>query len=350
MTKVELKHISNEYILHDVNLTIQDGQILSLLGPTGAGKTTLLNVIAGIIDYEGSVLFDGESVDNKPASKRDVGYVFQNLALFPHLDVASNIAYGMKVRKRPSSEIYEKVNELLKLMKIEHLRKRYPKDLSGGEKQRVALARALAISPRVLLLDEPLNNLDNLTRKYLRDEIRRIQTELKITTVFVTHDIEEAKEISDKVAIIFNGKVHQIGSSEEVFFNPLDDKVADLIGSQNILTCSSYKQIGEELYEVDCNGIKIVVLCEESTINKIVIPAKDIQIYASEPTGSRINVYKGVILGITPISSSLIKMRIRVGENVLVAELPKEIFSILNLTVGKEVFLKLKLMSIRAYP
>jgi ABC-type Fe3+/spermidine/putrescine transport system ATPase subunit len=349
LTRVELRHISNKYILRNVNLTVHDGQLLALLGPTGAGKTTLLNVIAGITDYEGSVLFDSESVDDKPASKRGVGYIFQDLALFPHLDVASNIAYGMKVRKSPSSEIEEKVNEILKLMKIENLKNRYPRDLSGGERQRVALARALVISPRILLLDEPLNNLDHCTRRYLRAEIRQMQKQLRITTLFVTHDVEEAKEVGDMIAIIADGKLRQIGPSEEVFSSPIDDEVAELVGSQNILNCSSYRHLWEGLYEVDCKGTKIVVACEGSVVNKIAIPAKEIYIYADEPIGPRVNTYKGTILEMTPFSPSIMRMRIKVGENVFLAELPTEASNNLDLTVGKEIFLKLKLKSIRTY-
>lgn len=230
MSKVELLHVSNRYILHDINLKIDDGQLLVLLGPTGAGKTTLLNVIAGITDYEGSVLFDGESVDDKPASKRNVGYVFQDLALFPHLDVASNIAYGLKVRKWPQSEVEERVNELLELMQIKHLRHRYPASLSGGEKQRVALARALAYFPHILLLDEPFNHLDRCTRRHLRAEVRQIQKHFKVTTVFVTHDIKEAREVGDIVAVLIGGKLRQVGDTEEVFSNPADGEVAELVG------------------------------------------------------------------------------------------------------------------------
>jgi ABC-type sugar transport system ATPase subunit len=349
LTRVELRHISNKYILRDVNLTVHDGQLLALLGPTGAGKTTLLNVIAGIVDYEGKVLFDGESVDDKPASKRGVGYVFQDLALFPHLDVASNTAYGLKVRKKPSSEIREKVDELLKLMKIEHLKNRYPRDLSGGERQRVALARALAVSPRVLLLDEPFNNLDRCTRRYLRAEIRRMQKQLEVTTIFVTHDVEEAEEIGDNVAVIIDGKLRQVGTSGEVFSSPVDDEVADLIGSQNVLTCSSYWHIGGGLYEVNCKGTRIVVACEGSAINKIAIPAKEIYFYNGKPVGPKVNTYKGAILEISSPSSSVVKVRVKVGENTLLAELPKDLFNSLGLAEGKEVFLKLKLKSIRTY-
>ena len=349
MTRVELKHINNKYILRDVNLTVHDGQLLALLGPTGAGKTTLLNVIAGIVDYEGNVLFDGESVDDKPASKRGVGYVFQDLALFPHLDVASNIAYGLKVQKKPLSEIEEKVDELLKLMKIEHLKNRYPRDLSGGERQRAALARTLAISPRILLLDEPLNNLDRCTRRYLRAEIRQMQKQLNVTTIFVTHDVEEAEEIGDNVAVIINGKLRQVGTPGDVFSSPVDDEVADLIGSQNVLICSSYRHIGGGLYEVNCKGTRIVVACEGSIINKIAIPAKEIYFYNDKPVGPKVNTYKGTILEILSPSSSVVKMRVKVGENTLLAELPKDLFNSLGLAEGKEIFLKLKLKSIRTY-
>ena len=332
-----------------MNLTIRSGQLLALLGPSGAGKTTLLNVIAGIVDYEGSVFFDGESVDDKPAHMRGVGYVFQDLALFPHLDVFSNIAYGLKVRGRPPNEIREKVDELLRLMKIEHLRNRYPKDLSGGERQRVALARALAISPRVLLLDEPLNNLDPYTRRYLRVEIRRIQRQLGITTIFVTHDAEEAREVGDVVAVMMNGRLRQIGTPDEVFSNPLDDEVAELLGSQNILDCTSCRHLWGDLYEVDCRGMKVVVACEGSDIKRISIPAKEVYIYADKPVGPRVNTYKGIVLETSWSSQSIAKVKIKVGENVLVAELPREVYDNLDLAVGKEVFLKLKLKSIRVY-
>ncbi|MEM3703997.1 MAG: ABC transporter ATP-binding protein, partial [Candidatus Bathyarchaeia archaeon] len=331
MTKVELRQVSNKYILRGVNLTVNDGELLAILGPTGAGKTTLLNVIAGIIDYEGSVIFDGESVDDKPPRERNVGYVFQDLSLFPHMNVAQNIAYGLKARNISIIKVEEKVNEMLKLMKIEDLKNRYPNDLSGGEKQRVALARALAISPRTLLLDEPLNNLDSRTRRYLRAEIRQMQKKLRIATIFVTHDAEEAKEIGDAVAVIINGKIRQLGTPEEVFSSPLNGEIADLLGFQNILECSGYRRLWGELYEVDCNGTKIVVASEGTTISKILIPAKEIHIYLNDPEGPRLNTYKGKILEIMQFSPSIVRARIKVGENILLAEMSKEIFKNLNL-------------------
>ena len=164
MPSIELKNIC-KYICRDVNLEIFDKELLVLLGPNGAGKTTLLNIIAGLTDYSGSVFFDSVPVDKIPASKREVGYLFQDLVLFPHLDVTANISYGLKAQKQPQSKVEARVQELLQMMKIKHLSSRYPKHLSGGERQRVALARALALSPKVLLLDEPLRSLDVQTSK-----------------------------------------------------------------------------------------------------------------------------------------------------------------------------------------
>ena len=216
MPSIRLKNIKN-FIYHDVNLEISDKEFLVLWGPTGAGKTTLLNVIAGLIEYEGSVLFDGVPANGLPVYQRKVGYLFQNLILFPHLDVKANIAYSLTVRGRPKKEVELKVGKLLKLMKIEHLAERFPKDLSGGEKQRVALARAIAPSPEILLLDEPLNNLDSHTTKYLRMEIRQLQRELGITTVYVTHCFEEAFALADRVAVLNNGKIVRVDSPENIF-------------------------------------------------------------------------------------------------------------------------------------
>jgi ABC-type Fe3+/spermidine/putrescine transport system ATPase subunit len=349
MVRVELRHVSNRYILRDVNLTIGDGELLALLGPSGAGKTTLLNVIAGITDYVGSVLFDGVSVENKPASKRNVGYVFQDLALFPHLNVFSNIAYGLKMKKMSPIEVERKVNELLALMKIEHLRERYPSEISGGESQRVALARALSISPSILLLDEPLNNLDHSIRRYLRREIRRVQRRLNVTTLFVTHDVEEAEEVGDRVAVIVGGRIRQIGTFEEVFSNPADEEVADLLGSQNVWECSECRHIWGELYEVNCNGVKVIVVSEDGAPKRIAIPANGVYIYGEEPDGSHMNTFKGIVSEVLPPSSTTARVKVNVGENALIAELSEEIFNKSNLWVGREVFLKLKLKLIRAY-
>lgn len=216
MPSIELRNVSN-YICRDVNLKVLDGELMVLLGPNGAGKTTLLNVIAGLVDYDGSVFFNGVCMDKVPASKRRVGYLFQNLALFPHLDVASNVAYGLKMQKQPQSVIKARVSELLQMMGIENLSSRYPRHLSGGEKQRVALARALAPSPAILLLDEPMASLDLETARYLRAELKQLQKKIGITTVYVTHNLEEARELADRICIIENGCIKQVSGAEEIF-------------------------------------------------------------------------------------------------------------------------------------
>jgi len=220
MPDIELKNIRN-YVFDDLNMEIYDEELLVVTGPNGAGKSTLLATIAGLVNYNGTVLFDGVAVDMIPTNERKIGYLFQNLALFPHLNVASNIGYGMAVKGDGKAEIAQNVDELLRLTRIEHLRDRYPKNLSGGERQRVALARALAVSPEVLLLDEPFNSMDAGTCHCIRKEIRKIQKDLGITTVLVTHNPEEAEEMGDRIITIAGGKI-------------LETEAQCFCGSQNV--------------------------------------------------------------------------------------------------------------------
>ena len=215
MTAIELRNIEN-YACRGVNLNVLSGELLVLLGPNGAGKTTLLNIIAGLTGYKGSVLFDGRPIDELPARERKAGYLFQDLVLFPHLDVASNIAYGLRARRWPNEKIEPRVRELLRLFKMEHLATAYPWRLSGGEKQKVALSRALAPYPKILLLDEPLSSLDWQTSRYLRSELKGIQQQFGITTLYVTHDITEAREVADRIAVIHEGRIQQIRGPEDL--------------------------------------------------------------------------------------------------------------------------------------
>ena len=219
MTAIELRNIEN-YVCRGVNLKVFSGELLVLLGPNGAGKTTILNIIAGLTGYKGSVLFDGRPIDELPTRERKVGYLFQDLVLFPHLDVASNIAYGLRAEGWPNEKIEPRVKELLRLLKIEHLATAYPWHLSGGEKQKVALSRALAPYPEILLLDEPLSSLDWQTSRYLRFELKGLQQKLGITTLYVTHDLTEAKEVADRMAIILEGRIEQIGRLEDLQTGP----------------------------------------------------------------------------------------------------------------------------------
>lgn len=216
-------------------LDVREGEFMTLLGPSGCGKTTTLRIIAGFEKAEGKVLFGEEDVTDKAPYERNIGIVFQDYALFPHMTVFENVAFGLRLRKLPRAEIERRVKEVLSLVGLEGFEKRYPEQLSGGQMQRVALARALVIRPRVLLLDEPLSNLDAKIRERLRGEIRRVQRELGITTVYVTHDQEEAMAISDRIAVMKGGKVLQVGKPLELYYHPRDEFVAKFFGTSNIL-------------------------------------------------------------------------------------------------------------------
>jgi len=347
MPSITLKNVS-KYVCQAVDLEIVDKELLVLLGPNGAGKTTLVNVIAGLTDYVGSVFFDGAPVDKLPANKRGVGYLFQDLALFPHLDVAANIAYGLMSRQQPRERVDARVNELLHMMKIEHLSSRYPRNLSGGEKQRVALARALALSPKVLLLDEPLSSLDVQTAKYLRTELRQIQRNLGVTTVYVTHDLEEAEEMADRIAVLQNGHLEQVSRPEEVFFYPKNEKVSDFIGAPNILDCDYCRSLGKGVMEVGCGDLPIIVPHDGNSVHRIALFPHDIYISETKPPGPEVNRFSGTIVNIAPVDDA-VRIKLKVGATCLLAEIPHHIFEDMNLVVGKEVFLILKLRRIRVY-
>jgi putative spermidine/putrescine transport system ATP-binding protein len=222
--------------LAGVNLEIREGEFFSLLGPSGCGKTTLLNIIAGFLDpTEGAVFVGDRDVTALPPYKRDIGMVFQNYALFPHLSVAGNIAYGLKVRKMPPLLIKIRVTEALNLVQLPGYGERMPHQLSGGQQQRVAIARALAISPQVLLLDEPLSNLDAKLRKEMQSELRSLQQRIGITTVLVTHDQEEALSLSDRIGILGTGRLQQVGTPLELYRKPANRFVAEFIGQANLI-------------------------------------------------------------------------------------------------------------------
>jgi len=342
-----LKNVS-KYVCQAVNLEIFDKELLVLLGPNGAGKTTLVNIMAGLIDYKGSVFFDSVPVDKLPTNKRGIGYLFQDLALFPHLDVAANIAYGLMSHQQPQERVRARVNGLLQMMKIEHLASRYPRNLSGGEKQRVALARALGPSPKVLLLDEPLSSLDVQTAKRLRTELRQLQGRLGITTVYVTHNLQEAEEMADRIAVIQSGHLEQVGRPEEVFFYPSNGKVSDFIGAPNILDCDYCRSLGKGVMEVGCGDLAIVVPHDGNSVHRIAFFPRDIYISETKPPGPEVNRFTGTIINIMPADDA-VRIELRVRATHLLAEVPHHIFDDMDLAVGKEVFLILKLRAIRVY-
>src|SRR5215472_987959 len=244
---VEVKNVAKRFgsftALDNVNLKVESGELVALLGPSGSGKTTLLRTIAGLEFPDpgpAQILFYGEDVTTIPASERKAGFAFQHYALFRHMSVFENIAFGLRVRPKetrpPEKEIRARVEKLLRLIQLEPLGKRFPSQLSGGQRQRVALARALAVEPKVLLLDEPFGALDAKVRKELRRWLRQLHEEIHITTLFVTHDQEEALEVADRVAILHDGRIEQIGTPEEIYDHPASPFVYDFLGNVNLFS------------------------------------------------------------------------------------------------------------------
>lgn len=237
---LELKGVSKRYgpnwAIRELDLTVAPGEFVTLLGPSGCGKTTTLSVIAGFLEPDGGqITLNGVSLAGQPPFKRDIGVVFQDYALFPHMTVAENVGYGLRVRKVPAPEIDRRVSEMLELVRLAGLGGRMPLALSGGQRQRVALARALVFDPKFLLLDEPLSNLDLKLREEMRLEIVRLQRQLSVPTIFVTHDQTEALAMSDRVAVLNAGRVEQIGTPRDIYEDPANRFVAEFIGSMNLL-------------------------------------------------------------------------------------------------------------------
>ncbi len=234
------KQFGSFQAVNDVSLNIEGGSLVALLGPSGSGKSTLLRLIAGLeIPDSGKILLTGEDATHKSVQDRKIGFVFQHYALFKHLSVRKNIAFGMEIQKIPQAKVKARVEELLALVHLSGLGDRYPSQLSGGQRQRIALARALAVQPQVLLLDEPFGALDAKVRKDLRAWLRRLHDEVHVTTVFVTHDQEEAMEVADEIVVMNKGKVEQVGTPAEIYDNPASAFVMSFIGPVNVLPSSS---------------------------------------------------------------------------------------------------------------
>jgi len=346
MPSVELKNIRN-HVCRDITLSLRHGELLALMGPTGAGKTTLLNVIAGLVPYEGMVLFDDVPVDNLSPGDRRVGYLFQNFCLFPHMNVHENVAFGLQVQGLKKADIERRVSAVLCLFRIEHLSGRYPnKGLSGGEKQRVALARAVAPWPKVLLLDEPFNSLDARTAKYLRMELRKLQRSLKITTLYVTHNQREASEIGDRIAVVHEGRLEQTGTYSEVFFQPKNRKVSNLLGSPNLFYCRGFFPLTFGLAKVELKGVSLVVPYDGRPVRMIAISPGSIYISREEPPGPQINRLRGEILEIER-RLPVVKALVGCGDERIVVEVEAEIWNETGLRKGDNAFLILPLRWIK---
>ena len=339
MSRVELRELRRSFghvhALKGINLTLGTGEFVSLLGPSGCGKTTALRLVAGFDRPDsGSILVDGTDITGMSPNRRDMGMVFQAYSLFPNMTAEQNVEYGLRIRKQSKDGRRMRVKELLALVGLADAGKRYPYQLSGGMQQRVALARALAIEPSVLLLDEPLSALDAKVRVQLREEIRRIQLELGITTIYVTHDQEEALSISDRVAVMYGGKIEQVGTPPEMYGSPATPFVAEFIGTMNrlVATVGDAGSIDYEglLLRVDAadglpRGERVLCLVRPETVDIVVANG-------SSPAGAVVGeVISSTFLG----STSRVRVLDDTGNRSLTADLST--VEAAQLTVGTRV-------------
>jgi ABC-type sugar transport system ATPase subunit len=350
---INLKNICvtmGDFSLKSINLDIGKGEYFVILGPSGAGKTVILEVIAGLrAPACGEVWINGDNATQFAPETRKIGYVPQDNVLFPFLNVYDNIAFGLREVNCPGLPVDESVTRLANLLGISNLLGRNVRALSGGEKQRIALARALVLSPKVLLLDEPLSALDLKTAKYLRVELKRIHRELGVTMVQVTHNQSEAEELADRIGILNAGKLEQVGRAEEVFFYPKNGIVSDFIGTPNILSCDSCRPLGQGLIEADCGGLRIVLPHDDDeTVRRIVLFPRDIYISEKPPPGPTLNRFKGILTEIQPMGGT-IRLGCKVDGHILFSEIPADLFEDMKLAIGQEIYLILKLRRIRIY-
>jgi sulfate transport system ATP-binding protein len=353
------KQFGSFYALDDVSLDVPGGGLVALLGPSGSGKTTLLRILAGLESPDrGSAMIDGVDLASQSARQRNVGLVFQHYALFRHLDVFENIAFALRVRKRPKAEVSARVRELLTLIQLESLEHRLPAQLSGGQRQRVALARALAARPRVLLLDEPFGALDAQVRAELRGWLRRLHDEIHLTTVFVTHDQDEAFEVADRVVVMNRGKIEQAGAPADVFEQPANDFVMRFLGHVNVLDAElldGYAKIGDVTFAVGShNGevrdaappaagpyraAKATPVLTRDARSRVYVRPHDVDVARVASPGA----FAAQVVRVTPLSGG-IKLELSVpalGSNLRV-DLDWERGTALGLRGGDDVFLSLR--------
>ncbi|MFC4557868.1 ABC transporter ATP-binding protein [Virgibacillus kekensis] len=338
MSKLTLDGLTKKFddnvVVDNLNLSIEEGEFVSLLGPSGCGKSTTLRMISGFIQpNQGEISIDGQNITKLPPNKRDTSLVFQNYALFPHMTIADNVGYGLKMRKVNKQEIEQRVNDMLKMVRLDHLKDRFPGQLSGGQQQRVALARALVVNPSVLLLDEPLSNLDAKLRDEMRSEILNLQLKFNLTCIFVTHDQEEALVLSDKVVVMDSGHIRQIGTPREIFDSPNSHFTADFVGVRNIFSGEQNDAnfntnfggqfyIGESNHQVHKIGIRP---------NMIVVNPPEEKEYDNRFKATvETLLYRGTIIELVTT--------LETGEQVIV-ELPSEKYKVNTVSVGDVITL-----------
>ncbi|MHA1710509.1 MAG: ABC transporter ATP-binding protein [Candidatus Freyarchaeota archaeon] len=335
------------HALKNVSFEVDEGEFFVILGPTGCGKTTLLNVIAGLIKQdEGRVFLNGECIDHLPPEKRNIGMVFQDFSLFPHMTVAENVSYGLRARGIKGDEARRRVKRVMDALNLRGLEGRMPSSLSGGEKQRVSLARALVVEPSVLLLDEPLSNLDAQTRNTARSELLRVQKELGVTMVYVTHDQMDARLLADKVAVMRNGTIEQLGEVREVFEKPKTSFVAAFMNLGNILS-GHVESLNPEggVTKVNVNGVLISApyrrdLSIGKQVNLLVKP-EDVILATSKPMTSARNVLEATIVNLS-FQGPLVRVTASAGPIQVDAMATRASVEELRLDLGQKVYLAFK--------
>lgn len=326
---VNVDQVSVEYprvqALSRVSLSVQPSEFLALLGPSGCGKTTLLRAIAGFVNYDGRVLIDGRVVDGVPTHRRGIGMVFQDYALFPHRTVRENILFGLKMHRVPPGEREERAEQALALLKLDALGSRYPRELSGGQQQRVALARTIVLNPAVLLLDEPLGALDKKLREEMQVELRQLQQRVGITTIFVTHDQEEALALADRVAVMRDGRIEQLARPAELYESPATRFVADFIGRSNVLAASVVDRKPGQLICRLAGGEIITVPFDRSVdVGRTLLVAarpEKLRICAEGTQAGAVNVLHGTIEHVTYLGVlTQVRVQLTTGDIIYVVE------------------------------
>jgi ABC-type Fe3+/spermidine/putrescine transport system ATPase subunit len=313
-------------VLKGVSMEVRKGELVTFVGPSGCGKTTLLRIIGGFTEHDsGEIILDGKNIGHLPPNLRDTRICFQNYALFPHLTVAENLSYGLKIQKWEKAKIKERVDELLNLVQLEGMGVRMIDKLSGGQQQRVAFARALSVSPKVLLLDEPLSNLDANLRLLMRDEIRRLQTELHITTVFVTHDQFEAMAISDRIVVLSDGVIQQVGSPVEIYDHPVNEFIANFVGYVNFLDAyidAINTETGSSTVSTKYGKLKITIEQNDiKTGDEVVLVIRPETISISLPNeAKKRNVLRGTLTRYM-YTGSLAKCSVNLGDREIIIDL-----------------------------
>jgi len=335
---LELKNISKslgDFNLKNINLVVDDYEYLVILGPTGTGKTVLLEVIAGMYPPDrGSIYFNGTDITGFEPEERQIGFVYQDYLLFPHLNVRENILFGLKIRKKPKTFMQTQLEQMVDVLRIEPLLNRYPATLSGGEQQRVAIARALITAPRLLLLDEPLSALDPQSRDSFRQELKRIHRMSGITTIHITHDFTEANALADRIAVVHDGQLEQVGQPEDIFNKPRSYFVAHFVGSENIYEGDISIKDGNKIITVDGNQLSVVT--EYDGRVKMAIRPEDIIIAYDRLESSARNCLRGTVTEILPLGM-VVKVKVEAGFP-LTALLTKMSVEEMGITCGQIVY------------